>query len=243
MLSHLSRRAFPSPRYLARPFASPLTTTSSSETSSPSPTPTPPTASSLTTFLQTSKVNAHGVLASALIAGGGFALADLAGAQLLAAQGVALKAGGGSPISGIPVAILLGLGVRNLPGSPLGATSGGPSGVGWGANLLVPGLKFSSTTLLRAGIVCAGAKLSLPAIVQSSAQVLPVVISTIAAALLYIPWAAKKAELTPEFGKLMAAGTGICGVTAVTALSPGLNNTPQDTSLAVANVVLFRRGH
>ena len=71
-----------------------------------------------------------GVLAAATVMLGGFWLADRIGQAILAAQGLS----GGSPLSGVPVAIVLGLIVRNLVPLP---------------EALTPGLRFATGTLLR----------------------------------------------------------------------------------------------
>jgi uncharacterized membrane protein YadS len=42
-----------------------------------------------------------------------------------------------------------------------------------------------------------------------------------------------------RLGKLLSAGTSICGVTAITALAPAIKATPKETAVAVANVVAF----
>ena len=68
-----------------------------------------------------------GVLAALTVMIAGFWLADILGRAILAAQGLT---GGGSPISGVPVAIVLGLLIRNAFGIPA---------------ILNPGLKFSVT--------------------------------------------------------------------------------------------------
>ena len=75
-----------------------------------------------------------GILAAFVVMLAGFWLADRIGQAILAAQGLT----GGSPVSGVPVAIVLGLLLRNA--LPLPAS-------------LAPGLKFATTTILRAGIV------------------------------------------------------------------------------------------
>lgn len=66
------------------------------------------------TFVTKATALAPGVCAAAVTAGAGFALADKLGMALLAASGLSLEAGAASPISGIPVAIVLGLAARNL---------------------------------------------------------------------------------------------------------------------------------
>jgi uncharacterized membrane protein YadS len=59
------------------------------------------------------------------------------------------------------------------------------------------------------------------------------------AGFLYIPRAARQANLSPQLGTLLATGTSVCGVTAITAASPVIKATPADTAVAVANVVAF----
>ena len=95
----------------------------------------------------------------------GFALADGLGRLLLAAFGLQ----GASPISGVAVAIVLGLLLRNL--LPLPATLG-------------PGLKFCTTTVLRLGIVLVGIKLSVIEMARLGAAGVPVVLAAIATGLL-----------------------------------------------------------
>ena len=80
---------------------------------------------------------------SGLIMSTSFFVADHAGKLLLAAQGLQVEK---SPISGIPVAIILGLAVNNMLTLP---------------KSIRPGTSFATTTTLRAGIVCVGAKLSM----------------------------------------------------------------------------------
>ena len=128
------------------------------------------------------------------------------------------------PLSGIPVSIILGLALNNTLNLPKSVS---------------PGLKFTTTTILRAGIICVGAKLSLPDMLKLGVNGVPVVLSCMTAGYLFIPFAAKKANLTPELGTLLATGTSICGVTAITAASPVINATHKDTAVAVANVVAF----
>ena len=85
--------------------------------------------------------NAPGVLLAVAVMLAGFELADVLGRALLSARGLS----GASPVSGVPVAIVLGLLVRNLVRLP---------------KALGPGLKFCTTTVLRLGIVLVGIKLS-----------------------------------------------------------------------------------
>jgi len=150
----------------------------------------------------------------------GFWLADRLGQQILAAQGLT----GSSPISGVPVAIVLGLLLRNT--LPLPASLG-------------PGLKFATTTILRAGIVLVGIRLSLFDVLKLGIAGLPVVMAAIATGLLFVTWFNQKLGLPPRLGTLIAAGTSICGVTAIVSTAPAIEADEREVAYAVANVVAF----
>ncbi|KAJ3223801.1 hypothetical protein HDU81_008963 [Chytriomyces hyalinus] len=98
---------------------------------------------------------------------------------------------------------------------------------------------FASTTLLRLGVVCVGAKLSLASVAASAALCLPVVIPTIAAAVAAAVGTAHVLGLHRDFAVLMAAGTAICGVTAISTVGPAIGAAKTHVAVAVANVVVF----
>lgn len=165
-----------------------------------------------------------GVVAAFVVMLVGFWLADVVGRQILAAQGLS----GSSPVSGVPVAIVLGLLLRNLllPRLPLPAA-------------LSPGLKFATTTILRAGIVLVGIRLSLFDVLKLGAFGLPVVVGAIATGLIFVTWFNRKLGLPPKLGTLIAAGTSICGVTAIVSTAPAIDADEREVAYAVANVVAF----
>lgn len=150
----------------------------------------------------------------------GFGLADVLGAAMLAARGLS----GASPISGVPVAIVLGLALRNL--LPLPAN-------------LAPGLKFCTTTLLRLGIVLVGIKLSVVEMARLGVAGVPVVLVAIATGLVFVTWFNRLLGLPPRLGTLIAAGTSICGVTAIVSTAPAIEADEREVAYAVANVVAF----
>ncbi|HYB94257.1 MAG TPA: putative sulfate exporter family transporter [Vicinamibacterales bacterium] len=161
-----------------------------------------------------------GVAAALAVMLAGFWLADRIGEGILAAQGLI----GSSPISGVPVAIVLGLLLRNL--LPLPAA-------------LNPGLKFATTTLLRAGIVLVGIRLSVFDVLKLGIAGLPVVLGAIVTGLLFVTWFNRKLGLPPRLGTLIAAGTSICGVTAIVSTAPAIDADEREVAYAVANVVAF----
>lgn len=131
---------------------------------------------------------------------------------------------GTNPISGIPVSILLGLALNNAVTLPAS---------------LKPGLKFCTTQALRTGIILVGLKLSMYDIASLGVAGIPCVVASIGTGLAFVTWASKKMGLPPRLGALTAAGTSICGVTAIVSLAPAIKATEKEVSLAVANVVAF----
>jgi len=161
-----------------------------------------------------------GLVAAVAVMLAGFTLADLMGQAMLAGRGLS----GASPVSGVPVAIVLGLLLRNLLTLP--ATLG-------------PGLKFCTTTLLRLGIVLVGIKLSMVEMARLGLAGLPVVLVAIATGLVFVTWFNRLLGLPPRLGTLIAAGTSICGVTAIVSTAPAIEADERDVGYAVANVVAF----
>ena len=143
---------------------------------------------------------------------GGFAVADHISTAV------------GTPVAGVPLAILLGAAINNAVTLPR-----------W----VRPGLRTASGTVLRIGIVCVGAKLSASDLLESGTFALVPVLISVGAGLYLIPKIAKFAGLHPRLGSLLAAGTSICGVTAVSALAPAIAATQAEVSVAVANVVVW----
>lgn len=161
-----------------------------------------------------------GVAAAFVVMVGGFWLADQIGHAILSAQGLT----GSSPVSGVPVAIVLGLLLRNSLALP--AAFG-------------PGLKFATTTILRAGIVLVGIRLSLFDVLKLGVAGLPVVLAAITTGLVFVTWFNRKLGLPPRLGTLIAAGTSICGVTAIVSVAPAIEADEREVAYAVANVVAF----
>lgn len=161
-----------------------------------------------------------GLVASAIVMLVGFALADGLGRLLLAAFGLQ----GASPISGVAVAIVTGLLIRNLLPVPAA---------------VAPGLKFCTTTVLRLGIVLVGIKLSVIEMARLGAAGVPVVLAAIATGLVFVTWFNRRLGLPPRLGTLIAAGTSICGVTAIVSTAPAIDADEREVAYAVANVVAF----
>ena len=148
----------------------------------------------------------------------------IAGQYLAEFIGVTMMGLPKSPISGIMMAILLGILVSNVITLP--------AAVG-------PGVRFSVVRILRLGIVLLGIRLSLAEAGEIGVKALPVIIGTILTAVLLVTYVAKKVGLTDRLGTLIAVGTSICGATAIVATAPTIGARDDETSYAVACITLF----
>ncbi|MDW8052056.1 MAG: putative sulfate exporter family transporter [Armatimonadota bacterium] len=150
-------------------------------------------------------------------------ITDKLGAWLLSLQGID-PTGKKSPISAVLTAIVLGILVRNLIPLP---------------KIVEDGIKFSTTKILRLGIILVGIKLSILDVFKLGAWGIPVVVSAIFGGLWFISWINRKLNLPERLGTLIAAGTGICGVTAIVSTAPAIKADQKEVAYAVANITLF----
>jgi len=112
---------------------------------------------------------------------------------------------------------------------------------------LAKGVKWCAGDGLKVGIAALGAKLSLSEISDFAGGAAPAIAATVATGVLVTPMinAAVMARygatsgLSGKVGALLAAGSSICGVTAIGALSPAIAASQREVSLAVANVVAY----
>ena len=129
-----------------------------------------------------------------------------------------------SLVSGISVAVLLGLLWRNAAGVQAA---------------LKPGLEWIVKTGLRVGIVLLGFKLALGTAGQITRLALPVAVPCITAAFLLVTAVNKRLGLPRRLGALIAVGTSVCGITAIVATGPVIDATEDETSYAVACITIF----
>lgn len=135
-----------------------------------------------------------------------------------------LPEGSASPISGIFVAILVGIIIRNTIGLHA---------------VFKKGVAFSLKYALRAGIILLGLRLSLAEALKLGAWGLPLIVACISCGLIVTLYFTKKMQQSNRLGTLIACGTGICGVTAIMATSPVVKAKDNEISYAVANITVF----
>ena len=163
-----------------------------------------------------------GILLCLLVTLFGIYAAGLLG-KLIVAMGV-LPEGSSSPVSGIFVAIILGIIIRNTIGLH---------------TIFTEGVAASIKYALRAGIILLGLRLSLTEALKLGAWGLPLIVACITSGLLITLYFTKKMNQSNRLGTLIASGTGICGVTAIMAVSPVIKAKEIEISYAVANITIF----
>lgn len=129
-----------------------------------------------------------------------------------------------SPISGIFVAVFLGLIVRNLLGVH---------------EAFIEGVSFSIRTILKLGVILLGIRLSFMDVLILGAWGIPIILMCVGSGLIVTFWITNKMNQSQRLGTLIASGTGICGVTAIAAISPGIKANEEEVAYAIANITVF----
>src|SRR5699024_7477223 len=125
-----------------------------------------------------------------------------------------------TPVSGIFVAIIVGIIIRNTIGIK---------------DIFSEGISFSVKYALRAGIILLGLRLSLVEALKLGALGIPLIVACISSGLFITLYLTKRLKQSNRLGTLIACGTGVCGVTAIMATSPVLKAKEDEISYAVAN--------
>ncbi len=129
-----------------------------------------------------------------------------------------------NPLSPMLVAIILGMIVRTAVALP-GSVSAGTA--------------FGVKKLLRFGIILMGIRLSIFSVMEIGLLSLGMVVACIATALVVTMLIARKLGVSDRLGTLIAAGTSICGVSAIVAVSPAIDAGEEETAYAVGTITVF----
>lgn len=160
------------------------------------------------------------------LANGALLAVALAAVALIASRVVRdwLNPTGPSPVSPVLCAVLLGVIWRNT--------------VGLGAGF-VPGLQWITNNLLRLGIALVGLRLSLSGLASTATMALPVVLACITTAVGVSVLVGRFFGLSKPLRLLLAAGTSVCGCTAICAMTPVVRARAVESGLAVTCVVVL----
>jgi uncharacterized integral membrane protein (TIGR00698 family) len=104
---------------------------------------------------------------------------------------------------------------------------------------LTPGLKWSSTFILQCSVVLLGAQLSLAEAAQVGLSSLPVMLGTLAVCLGAAWLYGRLLGVPRDLRTLIGVGTGICGGSAIAAVSPVIEAASADVAYAISTIFLF----
>jgi uncharacterized integral membrane protein (TIGR00698 family) len=122
------------------------------------------------------------------------------------------------------LSILIGTAFHNIVGTPLVAR---------------PGIAFSMRRLLRAAIVLLGFQLTLTQIASVGTTGLLIVTTTLTATFVFTVGAGRVLGVDGKLAELIAAGTSICGASAIVAANTVTEAHDEDVAYAVACVTIF----
>jgi uncharacterized integral membrane protein (TIGR00698 family) len=129
------------------------------------------------------------------------------------------------PLLGAPVlAILIGMAVALAWRPPAAAA---------------PGIAFSASTLLQLAIVLLGTTLGLGQILRVGGKSLPVMLGTLAVALVGAVVLGRLLAVAPRLRTLIGVGTGICGASAIAAVSGIVEASRTEIAYAISTIFVF----
>jgi uncharacterized integral membrane protein (TIGR00698 family) len=150
-----------------------------------------------------------GLLLTAGIAAIGFGLHSLPGLSLL------------SPMI---LSIFIGIAFHNIVRTPAVATAG---------------VKFSLRRILRFAIILLGLQLTAQQVIAVGGAGIGVIVATLLATFLFTTWVGRLLGVDAKLTQLIAAGTSICGASAVIATNTVTDGSDEDVAYAVACVTVF----
>ncbi len=104
---------------------------------------------------------------------------------------------------------------------------------------LRPGISFAGKQGLQIAIVALGTGLSLTQILRTGADSLPVMLGTMAICLLAAWLFGRLLKTGPELQTMIGVGTGICGASAIAAVSGVIAASEMDIAYSVSTIFLF----
>ena len=139
--------------------------------------------------------------------------------------GVATVLGRMAPVLGAPVcAIVLGIALSAAVGR---------------RDVLRPGIQTAGRFVLQLSVVLLGAQLSLRSVLSVGVSSLPVLLTTLASCLLAAWLLGRRLGVGRDLRTLIGVGTGICGASAIAAVSPVIAAVSVDVSYAISTIFVF----
>src|SRR5258708_9377448 len=122
------------------------------------------------------------------------------------------------------LAILIGIAFHNIVGTPAWAK---------------PGVSFSLRRLLRIAIILLGLQLTATQVIEVGGRGLGIIVASLLATFGFTVWMGRLLGVERKLAELIAAGTSICGASAVIATNTVTNAHDEDVAYAVACVTVF----
>ncbi|MFF3914084.1 YeiH family protein [Streptomyces sp. NPDC001852] len=126
----------------------------------------------------------------------------------------------GGPVCGIVLGVLVAVAVR--PGARM-----------------EPGITFAGRGVLQAAVVVLGAQLSLGQVLRVGIGSLPVMIVTLAVCLAAAYGIGRRLGVVRDLRTLIGVGTGICGASAIAAVTPVIGAAEAEVAYAVSTIFVF----
>ena len=104
---------------------------------------------------------------------------------------------------------------------------------------LAPGVKYASTFLLQCSVVLLGTQLSIAEAARVGVASLPVMLGTLAVCLSASWLYGRMLGIPRDLRTLIGVGTGICGGSAIAAVSPVIEAASTDVAYAISTIFLF----
>ena len=122
------------------------------------------------------------------------------------------------------VAVLLGIAVRQLV--PLPA-------------VYRPGIQLAMKRVLRLAVILLGLRLSMAEILAVGPVGLTIIVSSTVSTFYLTTWLGKRLQVNPKLTRLIAAGTSICGASAIVATNAVVDGSEEDMTYAIATITGF----
>ncbi|MEO1670695.1 MAG: YeiH family protein [Cyanobacteria bacterium J06631_2] len=106
-------------------------------------------------------------------------------------------------------------------------------------DLFQPGIKFSSKKVLKLAIIILGFKLNFIDAIKIGNLGVGITFITISSTFIFTYWLGKKLGLNTRLIQLVAAGTSICGTSAVVAANAVIHASDEDTAYSITTVTIF----
>lgn len=146
-------------------------------------------------------------------------------AGTIAAAGFALRQVPGlGAFSPMILAILIGIGFHKLVGTPVRAKAG---------------VAFAMRKVLRFAIILLGLQLTVAQVLAVGFSGITVIALTLVSTFLFTTWLGRRIGVERKLAELIAAGTSICGASAVIATNTVTQAPDEDVAYAVACVTVF----